>query len=85
MNNYATDRNGWVKWTNPKIKKVKLRKWIDDQARSLATGTTVTVNEARRLLIQYYEKDGLEGVTRCYNLKMHIKGLNPEIPIIDHE
>lgn len=85
MNSYSTDKNGWVKFNNPKIKKVKLRKWIDNQARILATGTTVTLEEARKLLIQYYDKDGLEGVTRCYNLKMQIKYSNPDIPIIDHE
>jgi hypothetical protein len=71
--NYQTDKKGWVLFKNPKIPKIKLRAYISDLAKNMSKGTEVTVEESRQLLISYYDTDGLEGVSRCYNLKMMIK------------
>jgi len=70
---YSTDKNGWVKFQNKRIAKIKLRKWIADFASQLSDGTKKSKEEETEMLIKFYDEDGLPGVIRAYQLKMQIK------------
>ena len=68
--NYRRDKSGWVTFLNGKKKK-KLRTHITFLAQLLTKNGKVTVRENRELLIEYYNKDGMKGISRVFKVKIN--------------
>jgi hypothetical protein len=63
VHNYLKDKNGWVTFSANKPKQ-KLRKYITALAQKLGTFNQKAFRVNRDTLIEYYNKDGLQGVNR---------------------
>ena len=61
---YNIDRKGWVTYKNGKRKK-KLRTYVSDLASMLSGLNNKHYSENRNLLIEYYNKDGIQGINRA--------------------
>lgn len=61
---YNIDRRGWVTYKNGKRKK-KLRNYVADLALILGRLNKKPYSENRSLLIEYYNKDGIQGINRA--------------------
>lgn len=61
---YNIDRKGWVTYKNGKRKK-KLRAYVADLALMLGRLNKKPYSENRSLLIEYYNKDGIQGINRA--------------------
>jgi len=66
---YSRDKRGWVTFTNGK-KKMKLRAYVLMLAERLTHWNDDRLNTNRDLLIKYYNKDGLAGVKRTYEIML---------------
>lgn len=62
--NYRKDKRGWVTYKNGKRKK-KLRNYVADLALMLGRLNKKLYSENRSLLIEYYNKDGIQGINRA--------------------
>jgi len=65
---YQRQKNGWVRF-GKRFKKKKLRKYIAEFTDKLVKYCDMTRIDARNLLIEYYNKDGLKGVHRVMSIK----------------
>ena len=60
---YAIDKKGWVTYKTGRKK--KLRAYVVDLARMLSKLNDDSFYINRKLLIQYYNKDGIAGINRA--------------------
>lgn len=60
---YAIDKKGWVTYKTGKKKKLRL--YVADLARMLGRLNKKSFYINRKLLIQYYNKDGVKGINRA--------------------
>ena len=67
--NYLDDKKGWVTFKD-KRPKVKLRAYIADLAKKLTKYNDKSQFENRDELIEYYNKDGIQGVNIYMQLKV---------------
>lgn len=70
MFNYRKDKSGWVTFLNGKKKK-KLRTHITFLAQLLAKHGKGKFKDNKELLIEYYNKDGIKGISRTFNVKIN--------------
>lgn len=65
LDRYNKDKSGWVTFKNMK-KKEKLRAWLTVKARWLTKHGHISFQKNKQFLIDYYNKDGLQGVNDAF-------------------
>ena len=67
MSDYAKDSKGWVEFKSLGIKKVKLRSYIANSARSLNHLNGLSYSKNRQLIIEQYNEGGLPRTQEYFN------------------